>query len=180
MFPESFEETSPLPNLTESVPTPTTPVDEAEAGVADHHRDLEYLEEIRNIHSFVDDDESNTTKKIPSNKNKAEPAINDQQVKDLLSNGEADALLKIYRTMCATFPFVPIDDFASAAELHSAKPMLFLAVMTAASWDNHKLQRHLDRVYRKEIAEHTFIRPRRTLALLQSVLVYLSRYAFRN
>ncbi|KAF1964112.1 hypothetical protein BU23DRAFT_547965 [Bimuria novae-zelandiae CBS 107.79] len=178
MFPDSFEQETPLPDLHESNGAPA-PADDAEAAVADTNHDIEYLDELRTIHNFTArDNNGSLSNAAPHRQPKSEPAIDDQQVKDLLSNGQADILVNSYRAMCVTFPFVPIDDFASAAELHSMKPMLFLAIITAASWDNHKLQRHLDRLYRKELANHTFIRPRRNLSLLQSLLVYLSRYHF--
>lgn len=174
MFPESFEEQSPLPEIQDSAEAEATPETEVDAAESAH--DLEYVEKLRSIHSFSE--QENTTS--PPNtsarpQKKGEPPINDDQVKELLNNGKAEELLNIYRSMCITFPFVPVDDVPSATELHATKPMLFLAIITVAAWDNHKLQRHLDRVYRKELADHTYIRPRRTISLLQSVLVYLSR-----
>lgn len=175
MFPESFEEQTPMPDLGGSGEAPEM-VNEAEVEAAEINHDVEYLTKLRSIHSFADREDTDTSLGSFYHRRKQEPAIADQQVKDLLDNGQADILLNSYRAMCVTFPFVPVDDFSSAAELHAAKPMLFLAIITVAAWDNHKLQRHLDRVYRKELADHTFIRPRRNLSLLQSILVYLSRY----
>lgn len=155
----------------------SAPQPETEADAAENAHDLDYVEKLRNIHSFGEKEDTSNPNQAPAYpKRKMEAPINDEKVKELLGNGQAENLLSIYRAMCITFPFVPINDVLSADHLHATKPMLFLAVLTVAAWDDHKLQRHLDRVYRKELADHTFIRPRRTLSLLQSVLVYLSRY----
>ncbi|KAF2439044.1 hypothetical protein P171DRAFT_458217 [Karstenula rhodostoma CBS 690.94] len=178
MFPESLEQQTPLPDIYESFEVPA-PEPETETDAAEHAHDLDYVEKLRSIHSFGEKEVTGIPFQTPvHSKRKTVAPINDEKVKELLSNGEAENLLSIYRSMCITFPFVPIDDFPSADFLHATKPMLFLAILTVAAWDDHKLQRHLDRVYRRELADHTFIRPRRTISLLQSVLVYLSRYHF--
>ncbi|KAL5376820.1 hypothetical protein DPSP01_010231 [Paraphaeosphaeria sporulosa] len=177
-LPDSFEQQTSLPEIHApsevSAPEPETEVDAAE-----NAQDLDYVEKLRSIHSFAEKEDSCNPNHAPAqSKRKAEDPINDEKVNELLKNGKADDLLDIYRSMCITFPFVPIDDVTSAEHLHATKPMLCLAILTVAAWEDHKLQRHLDRVYRKELADHTFIRPRRTISLLQSVLVYLSRYHF--
>jgi hypothetical protein len=103
-----------------------------------------------------------------------EPIVDCDMVKRLLASGEAVALLAEYRSMSKFFPFVPIDANISMQDLSVTKPMLFLAIMTAASWKDHKRQMALDLRYRTELAKRTMVQPRRTLSLLQGVLVYLS------
>lgn len=76
--------------------------------------------------------------------------------------------------MSDSFPFVPLASEIAAEQLHRDAPMLFLAMVTAASWRDHKRQMSLDAIYRQELANRTIIRPRRNLSLVQSVLVYLS------
>jgi hypothetical protein len=76
--------------------------------------------------------------------------------------------------MSQFFPFVPVDADLSMQELSVTKPMLFLAILTAASWKDHKRQMILDLQYRTELAKRTIVQPRRTLSLLQGILVYLS------
>lgn len=76
--------------------------------------------------------------------------------------------------MSDSFPFVPLAPNISARQLYHEAPMLFLAMITAASWREHKRQMSLDAVYRQELANRTIMRPRRNLSLVQSVLVYLS------
>jgi hypothetical protein len=103
-----------------------------------------------------------------------EPTVDCDMVKSLLATGEAEALLVEYRSMSKFFPFVPIDANVSMQDLSITKPMLFLAILTAASWKDHKRQMALDLQYRTELAKRTMVQPRRTLSLLQGVLVYLS------
>jgi hypothetical protein len=103
-----------------------------------------------------------------------EPKVDCDVVKCLLTNGEAEVLLAEYRSMSQFFPFVPVDADLSMQELSVTKPMLFLAILTAASWKDHKRQMILDLQYRTELAKRTIVQPRRTLSLLQGILVYLS------
>jgi hypothetical protein len=107
-----------------------------------------------------------------------EPPINSELIEKFFSGGDADAMIKEYNTMFESFPFVPIPSQTSARDLNAAKPMLFLAVLTATSWNDHQLQRKIDRLYREELANRTIIQPRRTLSLLQSLLVYLAWLVF--
>lgn len=103
-----------------------------------------------------------------------EDPIDHDLVKQLLADQEGDTLLDEFRQMSASFPFVIVPPGVSARQLHTEKPMLLLAILTTASWRDHRRQMLLDIVYRRELAERTIIRPRRTLGLVQSVLVYLS------
>lgn len=173
-FPDSFEQRSAIPERGESTDVPAHSDSSINGG--DDAQDLDYFEKLRSIHQFGDGDDPDGPLQDSSSARKPEPPILDQEVKELLANGEADRLLNVYRSMCITFPFVPTNDYTSAAQLHAMKPMLFLAIITVASWEDHKLQRHLDRVYRKQLAHYTYVRPKRTIALIQSLLVYLSRY----
>jgi hypothetical protein len=137
--------------------------------------DRQYLESIRSIHSFGDrEDVSQAPEGFFRPSKKPEPPIENVLVKQLLDTGEADVLLDRYREMSATFPFVILSEGISGNELHANKPMLFLAVLTVASWEDHTRQMNLDGIYRTELAHRTIISPRRTLGLVQSVLVYLS------
>ncbi|KAJ4290527.1 hypothetical protein N0V90_010744 [Kalmusia sp. IMI 367209] len=173
LFPESFEQQTQLPEQDEpeEAPTPALDAGTDAADAADAAHDSEYLEKLRRIHSFGDAKNMDGPPSTSSlTRNKKEPAIDDQKVRDLLSSAEADDLLNAYRSMCITFPFVPIEASVSASQLHDTKPMLFLAIITVAAWNDHKLQRYLDKLYRKELAHYTFIRPRRTIWLLQKYM----------
>jgi hypothetical protein len=137
--------------------------------------DRQYLESIRSIHNFGDhEDVSQAPDGFFRPSKRPEPPIDNDLVKQLLANGEADVLIDQYREMSVTFPFVILSEGITGNELHESKPMLFLAMLTVASWEDHTRQMTLDSIYRTELANRTIINPRRTLGLVQSVLVYLS------
>lgn len=170
-FPASFEQ------------EPPEPVDDAldENRLPQHDTEptQQFLEHLRGIHSFED---TGTPAHLPSSslesRRRADPGIKSERVDTLITSGEADRLVEVYRAMCASFPFVPLPVEASAYKLSTEKPMLFLAIITVASWKDHRLQQDLDQLFRTELAHRTIIRPRKTLSLLQSIVVYLSRYHF--
>lgn len=176
MLPDSFGQSNSQSATHETLET-TAPEAETGTDATESAQDLEYVESLRSIHSFAEkEDTPDPGRALFTPKRLTEPPIADEKVKELLSNGQAETLLNIYRSMCITFPFVPVEKEVTANQLSTAKPMLLLAILTVAAWDDHRLQRHLDRVYRRELANNTFIHPRKTISLLQSVLVYLSRY----
>ncbi|KAF2646519.1 hypothetical protein P280DRAFT_464726 [Massarina eburnea CBS 473.64] len=165
-FPESFEQH-------------TTERNDVEASQRDNEPTQQFLEKIREIHNFGDDNDlSQVPRGVSQGTQKTEPGIENESVKNLLANGEADELLNEYRSMSASFPFVPLSATVNSQDLHNSKPMLFLAIITVASWKNRLRQKKLDRIYRTNLADRTIVTPRRTLSLLQSILVYLSRYHF--
>ncbi|CAO2653997.1 Nn.00g107300.m01.CDS01 [Neocucurbitaria sp. VM-36] len=141
--------------------------------------DRQYLKRIRSVHNFGDREEtSQAPEGLFRSSQKLEAPIKNDLVEQILSSGEADCLLKEYRQMSTSFPFVILSPNISGNELHESRPMLLLAILTVASWKDHRRQMSLDTVYRNELATRTIIRPRRTLGLVQSVLVYLSWYHF--
>ncbi|KAF9696654.1 hypothetical protein EKO04_005673 [Ascochyta lentis] len=168
LFPSSFEQ---RPQSPEKRPEQ---VDEGEDAT-----DRQYIEQIRNIHSFDDhgDIDKYSNGLFKASKRNEEP-IEDPLINDLLTTGEADSLLDEYRKMSQSFPFVPLGSTVTARKLYQEAPMLFLATMTAASWREHQRQLALDAIYRQELASRTIVRPRKNLSLVQSVLVYLSWYHF--
>jgi hypothetical protein len=140
--------------------------------------DRQYLESIRSIHRFSDDRED-----VPQAldgffrpSKRPEAPIEHDIVKQLLISGEADVLLNDFRNMSATFPFVMLPPQITSKQLHESRPMLLLAVLLVSSWKDHTRQMQLDSIFRMEFANRTIIQPRRTLGLVQSVLVYLSWY----
>ncbi|KAF2265012.1 hypothetical protein CC78DRAFT_210696 [Lojkania enalia] len=143
----------------------------------DEDRSHKYIEKLRLIHSFGEDADLSR----PANfqfPTQLDPVIENDLVKGLLQIGQADSLLDEYRAMSVSSPFVPIAPSTSAQELSVSKPMLLLSILTVASWRDHQRQMSLDELYRTEVASRTIIRPRRTLSLIQSIVVYLSWYHF--
>jgi hypothetical protein len=145
----------------------------------DSESDQRFFDKLRTIHAFGDDDKDLTRK--PGTLFNA-PARNEAPIKcdlvnGLLQSGEAEGLLAEYRSMSQSFPFVPIPAGTTAKELSTTKPTLFLAILVVASWKDHSRQMKLDKQYREELANRTIIRPRKTLSLIQSAIIYLAWYA---
>ncbi|KAF2732603.1 hypothetical protein EJ04DRAFT_440740 [Polyplosphaeria fusca] len=136
-----------------------------------------FIEKLRLIHSF---DDTTDLSRPPAfmHQTPQEPPIDDDLFKDLIATKQADSLLAEYRIMFGSSPYVPIPATASTHELATTKPMLLLAILTAASWREHHRQMALDKLYRTELANRAIIRPRRTVSLVQSIVVYLSWYHF--
>jgi hypothetical protein len=175
-FPASFEQSNAPSEQALEQPSAQTyqrtePInEEADA-------DRQYIERIRTIHSFGDaEDVHNAPEGLFQPSRKREPPIEHSLVQQLLHTHEADELLDIYRQMSASFPFVIVRPGVTARQLYQERPMLLLATITAASSQDHQRQMLLDTIFRKELADRTIIKPRRTLGLVQSVLVYLSWY----
>lgn len=166
-FPASFEPNSSRPEQG---------IEQAE-GAAE--TDRQFIAQIRTVHrkNFGDEEEiGQAPESLFQPSKRPEAPLDNDLVRQLLAGHEADSLLDEFRQMSTSFPFVIVPAQLAARELYVERPMLFLAIMTTASWRNHNCQMLLDTVYRKELAERTIISPRRTLGLVQSVLVYLSWY----
>jgi hypothetical protein len=161
--PPSFEQEPPRSN--------EKPTEYAEGEEVDR----QFISEIRNVHRFDESEETGEySEGLFRPSKRLEDPIKDPLIDEILASGDADTLLNEYRQMSRSFPLVPIHHEVTSQELHTSKPMLFLAMITATSWRNNKRMKALDAIYRRELAERTIIRPRRTLSLIQSVLVYLS------
>ena len=131
------------------------------------------LAELADIHNF----DTQHTRETTSNTRTADLRGHDSlagDLKDLLSGADDSSLFEDYRSMSASFPFVPIPPGLDVDELLKRKPILLLAIMSAASWKDRKLQGALEERYRHEIANRTLVEPRKSVALIQSMLIYLS------
>ncbi|KAL1604830.1 hypothetical protein SLS60_004370 [Paraconiothyrium brasiliense] len=99
MFPESFEEQTPLPSVHEPVDV-ADQGPETEADIEDSAHDRNYVAELRSIHDFGDKDANDLKPTGPLRpKRKPESPIDDEQVQELLRNGEAENLLGVYRSI---------------------------------------------------------------------------------
>jgi hypothetical protein len=167
----------PFPSSFEQEPSrPEKDIEQAEGG---EEADQEYLKKLRSIHSFGDvEDISQGPEGLFRPEKRREAPIENDLVQQMVTVHEADVLLSEFRHMSKSFPFVIVPLNMTAEQLHAEKPMLFLAIITVASWRDHARQMSLDTIYRKELAHRTIIAPKRTLGLVQSVLVYLSWCVF--
>lgn len=176
--PDSWKHGTHAPGSWMHLPTsfePSEPDPEIDQAPSHAEADREYLAKIQSIHNFGDRaDVAATPGGLFRPSKSREAPIDDASVQRMLASGEAETLVDEYRNMSVSFPFVVLPAGLSANELHESRPMLFLAILTVASWKIHRRQMLLDKIYRTELAKRTIIQPRRTLGLVQSVLVYLS------
>ena len=89
-----------------------------------------------------------------------------------MSLDEAETLVDYFREMSQTYPFVIVPEDCDVALLRKTRPMLFQAVITAASWRNSSRQSVLHAQFLKEVSVRLLVKPERSLDLLQAVLVY--------
>jgi hypothetical protein len=173
-FPTSFEQSAEPAEQAPEQP-PTQAAQQGQSVNEDAEADRHYIERLRAVHRFGDAEDLHSAPESLFQPSKTrEPPIEHSLVHELLATKEADVLLDSYRQMSASFPFVIVPPSVTARELYQKKPMLLLATIMAASSQDHQRQMLLDTIFRKELAERTIITPRRTLGLVQSVLVYLS------
>lgn len=92
-----------------------------------------------------------------------------------LENREASFLLLEYRTQQADqLPFVAIPPDTTSQSLRRERPMLWKAVMTAASYQNALRQEALGWKLMEEFASRILLRAEKSLDLLQALLVHLT------
>jgi hypothetical protein len=92
---------------------------------------------------------------------------------------EATLLLLEYRTLMAPqFPFVVVPPDISSESLHRERPMLWGAVVTAASYHDPVRQEALGWKLMEEFSSRLLIKAEKSLDLLQGLLVHLSWYLY--
>lgn len=140
----------------------------------DKDRAASLLQRIADVHDFELDQEDEGSENDPTLEDSR--SEDERLVTRLLADERAQNLLERYRNMAPHFPFVLIGPNMTAEKMSRRTPMLLLAIMTVASYEHHELQRRLEKQYKQELALRTIIEPRKDLALLQSMLVYLAWY----
>lgn len=92
----------------------------------------------------------------------------------VLDIDEADELLEHFRQYQACFaPYIEVGPTLTAFQLRDEKPLLFLAVMMAASHHNAQRQEAFAKAAIALLADHVFIQGRKSLSLLQGMLLLL-------
>ncbi|KAL2176035.1 uncharacterized protein P884DRAFT_226915, partial [Thermothelomyces heterothallicus CBS 202.75] len=89
----------------------------------------------------------------------------------------AERLFARYTTeMCQHLPGVVLPPGMTASELRASKPILFLALMTAASSEMSRLQRALNNEIMQVFADRVIVRGQKSLELVQAILVSVIWY----
>ncbi|KAJ5628484.1 hypothetical protein N7490_010712 [Penicillium lividum] len=93
----------------------------------------------------------------------------------LLTIDAANALLKVYQTTLSIYcPFVIIPPQVNAEQLRREKPLLFLAIINAALYENMSLQRKLEMELKKAISECMIGSGKISFEALQGLLVHIA------
>ncbi|KAF2687514.1 hypothetical protein K458DRAFT_415743 [Lentithecium fluviatile CBS 122367] len=101
------------------------------------------------------------------------PGVDPENV--LPNSHEASSLLSLFCTeMAPLFPFVSIPRNVTSDQLRTEKPILFTSIMMVASQNNVHRQSNLAQVVRYELSQAVLVRGEKSLALLQSILIYLA------
>lgn len=92
-------------------------------------------------------------------------------------DSEACQLLDHYRVqMMPYFPFVVIPEGVDVHALRSAKPFLFKAIITSASYSNLTRQIALGKEVVAYFSEHLLLKGEKSLDLLQGLLIFIAWY----
>jgi hypothetical protein len=98
-------------------------------------------------------------------------AINSIQT---LSIGEVEQLLVTFRSMAVHFPIWVFPEGASCIDCIKHKPFVMLAMLVASSSANERLQAACDIAFRNILARKVIVEGKRSLELLQGLLIYLA------
>ncbi|KAH3983121.1 hypothetical protein HBI56_147650 [Parastagonospora nodorum] len=90
-----------------------------------------------------------------------------------ISLGHMQMMLDTYQRMVDFFPFVTLPKDCSCQELVLHRPVLMLAVLTAASYESSSLQLTLSREFRK-VAMVKILNGEKSLDLLQGLLIFIA------
>ncbi|KAJ6263906.1 Transcription factor himD [Drechslerella dactyloides] len=94
--------------------------------------------------------------------------------RNLVTEAEAEQFLATFVEMSVHFPFYVLPAGATVASLRRDKPMLLLAILTAASQSNKRVQIALGWDFRKAYSERLLIHGEKSLELVQAGMIYMS------
>ena len=90
----------------------------------------------------------------------------------LVSLEKADSLLELYKiAMEGHFPFIVLSNRVAVHDLRRDKPFVFLAVLAAASYEDVKLQRALDKRFKQSVMQRMLLGGEVSFDLFQGLLV---------
>jgi hypothetical protein len=96
-------------------------------------------------------------------------------------NETPDGLLNVFRgQMAANFPFVVVPEGAMARSLQESKPFLFSVITMVASYLSPGRQMLMRKEIMRNLSEQVLIEGKKSLDLLQGILVFISWYVLFN
>ena len=96
--------------------------------------------------------------------------------KGVLSEKEAEDLLRVYQDASRDYPFVYVDPTTTLEALRWEKPFLLLSILVMASPRARSLQVLLEKELRELLANKVIVEGELSLDLLQGLLIYLAWY----
>lgn len=87
-----------------------------------------------------------------------------------------DLLLEFKKTMTEQFPFVVVDPYITSQSLHQERPLLWKAIIIAASHENSYRQMVLGADLMEDLTKRLLLRAEVSLDLLQALLVFIAWY----
>ena len=83
-------------------------------------------------------------------------------------------LLEFKKNMTEQFPFVVIDSDSTSQSLHNERPLLWKAIMVAASHGNSDRQMALGATLLEDLTTRLLLKAEKSLDLLQALLVFIA------
>ncbi|CAD6590339.1 MAG: hypothetical protein ASARMPRED_004732 [Alectoria sarmentosa] len=107
-------------------------------------------------------------------------SVTSQEVPQLKPDGqEAEILLLEFKTnMTEQFPFVVIDSDSTSQSLHNERPLLWKAIMGAASHGNSDRQMALGANLLEDLTTRLLLKAEKSLDLLQALLVFIACFPY--
>jgi hypothetical protein len=92
---------------------------------------------------------------------------------------DSDSLLSIFHDrLAAQVPFVVIPAQLTAKDLHREKPMVYMTIMMAASYEDKATHQALGKVILQYLAQNAILDGKKSFDLLQGLLLYILWSAF--
>lgn len=91
-----------------------------------------------------------------------------------------DLLLEFKKNMTEQFPFVVVDPYITSQSLHQERPLLWKAIIIAASHGNSYRQMVLGADLMEDLTKRLLLRAEVSLDLLQALLVFIAWYHYHT
>jgi hypothetical protein len=103
-------------------------------------------------------------------------SFNDAISKGIVTYSQAEAFIPYFQSRAPSFPFVLVPPKMTIDALRRERPVLLLAVLTAAANRNCKLQTRLELELRETLSKKILVDCEKSIDVLQGLLVYLAYY----
>jgi hypothetical protein len=139
--------------------------------------DFPYLYSLDQPYQPTQSSRTETSQMFPFATPSQFPYFNFDDIQYVISRGivsfeKAEESLRLFQSNTRFFPFVIVPPETSLDSLRRNKPFLLLSILTFGARKDWKLQKSLE--LRELVSENIMVNGKKSLDLLQSVLVYLS------